>query len=415
MKIEVLSTGTELLRGRNIDTHLSWMARELGKVGLEIRYHQAVDDNLRRLVDSLKLAAARADAIIMTGGLGPTDDDYTRAAVEKAFHRPLVYRSKLWKTIQNRFRRYRVKMAAANKRQAFVPQGARVLPNPNGTAPGFALREGGVEFMALPGPPKEMVPMFLRHVLPRLRTTRGFDTWEGKAYGIPEANVDTLVGKAVGSRASYGLTVGYGQVSIVVRAEGSRRKKTLSDVSRRIRSGLGDAFMEGELFETVAKQLIGTGTTLALAESCTGGLISHRLTDVPGISRVLLEAAVTYSNASKVRLLGVPETMIRKHGAVSAEVARAMALGAARSTGARIGVAVTGIAGPTGGSKTKPVGLCYVAVDEWVEKKVFRGDRAEVKERASGFAANMLRLRLLREDLRGEGHDRKKMGRRRAR
>jgi nicotinamide-nucleotide amidase len=395
MNVEILSTGTELLRGKNVDTNAAWLSQQLAKAGLEVKHHQTVDDHFGRLVDAFKLAAARSDLVLLTGGLGPTEDDYTRPAAEEAFHRPLAYRADLWKKIRERFRKYKLKMAAINKRQAYVPQGATVLPNPQGTAPGFLLKEAGVVFAAMPGPPREMQPMFLNHVLPRIRTKADFEVWEGNSYGVPEGTVDELVNGIVGKRATYGLTVRMGRVNISIRAEGPRRKQVLAELSRRVRAGLGPAFMDAELHTVVARELIATRTTLAVAESCTGGLIAHRLTEVPGISDVLLEAVVTYSNASKIHRLGVDPALIAAHGAVSEEVARAMALGAARSSGAKVGMAVTGIAGPGGGSARKPVGLCYMAVGDRVESRVFSGDRSHVKERAAGYALNMLRLRLI--------------------
>jgi len=392
MNVEILSTGTELLRGKNVDTNAAWLAQRLADAGLEVRHHQTVDDHFGRLVDSIKLAASRSDLLIMTGGLGPTEDDYTRTAAEEAFHRPLVYRAELWKKIEARFRKTGTRMAQINKRQAYVPKGATVLPNPNGTAPGFLLREGGACFVALPGPPREMQPMFLESVLPRIRTRADFEVWSGNSFGLPEGSVDELVNRIVGKRASYGLTVKMGRVNITIRAEGPRRKKVLADLSRRVRAALGDCYLDAEVHEVVARKLIGTKTTLAVAESCTGGLISHRLTEVPGVSEVLLESVVTYSNASKVKRLGVDPALIAAHGAVSEEVARAMALGVARTSGAKVGVAVTGVAGPGGGSERKPVGLCYMAVNDRVESKIFSGDRSHVKDRAAGYALNMLRL-----------------------
>jgi nicotinamide-nucleotide amidase len=392
MNVEILSTGTELLRGKNVDTNSAWIAQKLADAGLEVRYHQTIDDHFGRLVDAIKLAASRSDLLLMTGGLGPTEDDYTRTAVEEAFHRPLEYRPELWKAIEARFKRTGTRMAAINKRQAYVPKGAVVLPNPNGTAPGFLLRDGPVRFVAMPGPPREMQPMFLSHVLPRIRTRADFDVWSCNSYGIPEGTVDEIVKKIVGARAGYGLTVSLGRVNISIRAEGPRRKKVLADLSRRVCAALGDAYMDAEVHQVVAWKLMETGTTLAVAESCTGGLISHRLTEVPGISDVLLESLVTYSNESKVKRLGVDPALIAAHGAVSEEVARAMALGAARTSGAQVGLAVTGIAGPGGGSERKPVGLCYMAVNDHVESKVFVGDRSHVKDRAAGYALNMLRL-----------------------
>jgi nicotinamide-nucleotide amidase len=342
----------------------------------------------------------------MTGGLGPTEDDHTRGAVEEAFHRPLKFHPPLWKAIRTRFKTHKIRMASINKRQAFIPDGAKVLANPNGSAPGFALREGGVYLAALPGPPKEMHPMFRDQVLPALRVRRDFDTWEGKVYGIPEGTVDEIVLGITKDPDAYGLTVRWGQVTITLRAEGTSRKKTLAALVKKLARTFGDNLYEGDLHDHVGRRLLETGETVALAESCTGGLIAHRLTEVPGISAALLEGCVTYSNEAKIRRLGVPENLIRAKGAVSAEVALAMARGAAATSGARIGVAVTGIAGPTGATPSKPTGLCYLAVGGWVEEKTFMGDRSTVKERAAGFALNMLRLRLLR----GEGYAGTTMG-----
>lgn len=398
MRVQVLSTGTELLRGRSVDTNLGTIARELENLGGEVAYHATCGDDLARLVEELKLAASRADVCLMTGGLGPTEDDFTRPAVEEAFHRPLRFRPELWRAIVARFRRIRVKMAAINRRQAFLPEGARALANPNGSAPGFRLEVDGFVLYALPGPPREMVPMLRERVLPELskRFRKNWDLWSGKAVGIPEGDVDVLVKRIVGTRATYGLTVGGGAVTITVRAEGTSRSKTLRVLSKRIRAALGVRFVDAPLEEAVARALAKRRLTLAVAESCTGGLVAHRLTNVPGVSEVLLEALVPYSNGSKVRRLSVPDDLIRRHGAVSAEVAAAMAEGVARSSGTDVGLATTGIAGPSGGSKRKPVGLVYTAVAYGgrtrVTERVFAGDRQEIKERAAQHALNLARL-----------------------
>jgi nicotinamide-nucleotide amidase len=236
---------------------------------------------------------------------------------------------------------------------------------------------------------------------------RDFELWERKIQGVPEGTVDEVVRRVVGAKAEYGLSVRWGQVTITVRASGPGRRARLAAVARGLERELGrDNLYEDDLHRHVAARLAATGTTVALAESCTGGLIAHRLTEVPGVSASLLESAVAYSNASKTRLLGVPEPLLRSRGAVSAEVALAMARGAREGAGADVGVAVTGIAGPGGGTREKPVGLCFVAVGDWVEERTFRGDRTAVKERAAGFALNMLRLRLLR----GEGYEGETMG-----
>jgi nicotinamide-nucleotide amidase len=395
MKVEVLSTGTELLRGRAVDTNLAWLARELEKAGLEVRYHQTAGDDFGRLVDALKLAAARADVVLLTGGLGPTEDDWTRRVAAEAFHRPLVFRPGLWARIRARFRKYRLRRSSINRRQAYVPRGSTPLPNPNGSAPGFVIRQDGVFFAAMPGPPREMQPMFLDQVLPRIRRRSDFDFWEARCFGLSEAAVDEIVNRIVGRRAAYGLTVRGSVVSLSVRAEGPGRRRVLDRLSRRLRAALGNHLFEGDLPAAVAKGLVETGTTLAVAESCTGGLIAHLLTEVPGVSKVLREGVVAYSNESKVRRLGVPGDLLRRHGAVSEEVARAMARGVALSSGADLGAAVTGIAGPSGGTPGKPVGLCYMAVGDRVERRVFSGDRSAVKVRAAHFTLDMVRRHLL--------------------
>jgi nicotinamide-nucleotide amidase len=399
MKVALVSTGTELLRGRNLDTHLSVIARELEPLGLEVAYHSTSPDDFVRVVEEICLASARADIVILTGGLGPTEDDYTRRAAAEAFRRPLVFRAAAWNAIRARFRRFKIPMAAINRRQAFLPRGARLLPNPNGSAPGFAIDSGGRLFFALPGPPREMIPMLRRFVLPRMAPVgRRFTLWESKVYGIPEGDVDVLVKPIIARRpgATYGLSVSGGMVSVSVKFERGSPGPTV----RALQKALGIHLVGPmSLAEAVADLLLRRRKTIAAAESCTGGLIVSQLTNVPGISRSLLEGWICYSNASKTARLGVPAELIRRHGAVSGEVAAAMAEGAARTAGADVGVATTGVAGPSGGTRTKPVGLVWHAVHyrgrTRVERRVFPGDRASVKERAANLALDLVRRALL--------------------
>ena len=400
-RVAVLSTGTELLRGRSTDTNLASIARALEPIGLEVSHHATAPDDLDRLVEEIRLASAHAGIVILTGGLGPTEDDFTRRAAAESFGRPLVFRPAAWNAIRSRFRRFRIPMAAINRRQAFLPRGARILPNPNGSAPGFAVEAAGRFFFALPGPPREMIPMLRKLVVPRLAAAipggPRFRLWESKVVGMPEGNVDEIVRPIVARRrgASYGLTVSAGTVNITIRVE----RGSPLPMARELRRKLG-RFLLGpkSLEETVGELLLRKRRTIALAESCTGGLISHRLTNVAGISAALLETVVCYSNRSKVSRLGVPALTIRRHGAVSAEVAAAMAEGAARTAGADIGAAVTGIAGPSGGSKKKPVGLVWHAVHyrgrTRAERRVFPGDRTAIKERAANFALDLVRRAL---------------------
>ncbi len=399
--VAVLSTGSELLRGRGLDTNLGTFARALEGLGLEVSFHATCGDDFGRIVDELKLAASRADLVLVSGGLGPTDDDHTRPAVEEAFHRPLVLRPALLKAIRARFRRIGVAMSANNRRQAFLPEGATALPNPHGTAPGFELVADGVRLFALPGPPGELVPMLRDHVLPRLRraygSARRFELWDARVYGLPEGTVDERVARAVkGLRGiTYGTQVGGGLVTVRVRAEG----RSLAPARRALARVLGSHLLAGgSLEEDVAALLVRRRCSLAVAESCTGGLVAHRLTNIPGVSAVLREAVVAYANEAKIARLGVPAELLRRHGAVSAEVAAAMAEGVARTSGARLGLATTGIAGPGGGTASKPVGLVFHAVAyrgrTRVERREFPGGRTQVKERAANLALDLARRAL---------------------
>ena len=397
-QVALISTGTELLRGRSLDTHLSSISRELEPLGLEIRYHSTCPDDLGRLVEEIRLATARAEIVILTGGLGPTEDDFTRQAAAEAYGRPLIFSAPAWSAIRARFRKFRIPMAANNRRQAQLPRGARLLPNPLGSAPGFEVVSAGRRFYALPGPPREMIPMLQRHVLPRLSPLgKPFKLWEATVFGMPEGSVDEIVAPIVRrGGALYGITVSGGVIRVSVKAS----KGSPAAIGRAVSKALGIHLVgQGNLEQTVAELLIRKKRTIAVAESCTGGQIADRLTDCPGISESLLEGWICYSNASKTARLGVPGDLIRHHGAVSVEVAEAMAEGAARAAGADVGVATTGIAGPSGGTREKPVGLVWHAVHyrgrTRVERRIFPGDRTTIKRRAANLALDLVRRALL--------------------
>jgi competence/damage-inducible protein CinA-like protein len=394
-QVALISTGTELLRGRSLDTHLSSISRELEPMGLEVGYHSTCPDDLGRLVEEIRLAAARAEIVILTGGLGPTEDDYTRRAAAEAFGRPLEFSAGAWSAIRARFRKFRIPMAANNRRQACLPRGARLLPNPLGSAPGFEVDR---RFFALPGPPREMIPMLRNFVLPRLAPLgKPFKLWEATVYGLPEGTVDEIAAPIVRrGGASYGITVSGG----IIRLSVKRARGSPAAIGRKLTRALGIHLVgPGNLEQTVADLLLRKKRTIAIAESCTGGQIADRLTNCPGISASLLEGWICYSNASKTARLGVPAEVIRRFGAVSAEVAAEMAEGAARTAGADIGVATTGIAGPSGGTREKPVGLVWHAVHyrgrTRAERRSFPGDRATVKGRAANLALDLVRRALL--------------------
>lgn len=393
MKAEVISSGTELMQGRGADGNFVYLARRLGELGHDVRYHSTYGDDRRDLDGGLKLALARADLVVMTGGLGPTSDDLTRDVASEVFHRPLEFRPALWRQIVARFRRFGRVARAIQRVQARMPRGARALRNDQGSAPGFVLREGRQVFVALPGPPNEMQPMFEKFVAPTLGSRRPpLPTF--RLFGLMESEVEEKVRPYFAKLGiPYGITVKRGAVTVVPRRG---RHATW------MRRTFGDRLFtedERDLEAVVGERLIELRKTVAIAESCTGGLVADRLTDVPGISDVLLEAVVAYSDESKTDRLGVWSATLRRCGAVSSEVACEMAAGAARRAGADYGLSTTGIAGPSGGSKEKPVGLVWIGLFHRGRARAFKKlypnrPRRMIKERAADAALNVLRLGL---------------------
>lgn len=408
-RIEIISTGTEIMCGRSADTNFPSLARQLTRMGYDVRYHSAYGDTLEDLTQGLRIALRRADAVIMTGGLGPTADDLTRDAAAAAVHRPLEFHPAEFRKIAERFRRRRRPMPRINRRQAYFPRGATILANPAGTAPGFMLRHRTKLFFALPGPPAELAEM-LPGVIETLRARFGPPAprleKSFKIFGIPESQVETAALPIVRRlpRLTYGITAKGDTISLNFTIPGPAAEKTVADLRAAFRKRFDTALFgedDDTIAEATARLLIERNRTLAVAESCTGGLVADRLTDVPGISASLLEAVVTYSNESKIRRLGVPARLIAEHGAVSEPVARAMAEAIRKTSGVHVGASTTGIAGPTGGTAEKPVGLVYMAVSTrtgtLVERRVFAGPRRHVKERAADVTLNMIRLAVLNE------------------
>jgi nicotinamide-nucleotide amidase len=355
-------------------------------------------------------AAGRADLVVVTGGLGPTEDDLTRHGVAAAAGLPLDLDEDSLEHIEERFRRHGRSMPARNRIQAMVPQGARVLPNSQGTAPGFVVRCGDAHVAVLPGVPLEMETMFRAHLVPYIQDLpierQAIRVERLRLFGMPESLVNERIASLMARTANplIGLLVTEGVITVKLtatcrtEAEAAAAIRPAREEARKL---LGDAvFGAGDetLQDAIAGLLERHQKTLAVAESCTGGLVGHYLTEVPGISRVLLEDLVTYSNEAKVELLHVPWETIQAVGAVSEEVAAAMAAGVRRRAKADIGLSTTGIAGPTGAGPHKPVGLVYtgLATDQVtrVERLKLVGDRQVVKDRAAKSALNMLRLHL---------------------
>lgn len=371
VKIEIINTGTELLLGNTLNTHGAWFGRELFQMGLRISRQTTVPDG-DAIREALAESLERADAVIVTGGLGPTSDDLTREITAEVLGLELITDEAALRSLEGFFTSRGRTMVAANLKQALSPVGADILPNANGTAPGIYVpprlngRSNCAVFL-LPGPPRELYPMFHGEVAPRLRALSGVEKINEalvlKFTGVGESDfhhgIDERLSKISGLEYGYCAHIGEVDLRLIGDAEVIReaREITLAEFESHLISDNG-ASME----KTVVRLLTERGMTLATAESCTGGLISNRITNVPGSSEVFTHGYVTYANEAKVAMLGVPAGDIEKYGAVSEQVARRMAEGALRESGACIAVSVTGIAGPGGGSEEKPVGTAWCGV-----------------------------------------------------
>ncbi len=407
---EIVSIGTELLQAASVDTNSLYLVEQLQGVGIEVSYRTVVGDDRQRIQQVLRQALHRADEEVDTGGLGPTQDDRTRDALADVSGRRLVLHSKTLNGIEERFARRAVAMPEAAKRQAWVPEGFVVLDNRHGTAPGLLWEEGERLLVALPGPPREMHPLFVDQVLPVLLRKTGngqrIRARTVKVCGLFESQVEERMKELLhGDHPPVSLLARPGEVHVRVTAagRGEEVESQLQLWEEKLRNLLGEAVFgvdEERLEEAIGWLLRRAGKTVAIAESCTGGLICHRITNVPSSSDYFKRGIVSYSNRAKEDLLGVPFSMIERHGAVSPEVAVAMAVGVRRVAGTDLGVGVTGIAGPGGGTETKPVGLTFIALadaqgEEWCEHR-FRFDREGNKLWASQMALEMLRRYLLK-------------------
>lgn len=413
MKAEILAVGTELLLGDIVNTNAQFLAQELASLGIEVYYQTVVGDNPKRLEDTIFHAFSRADLIITTGGLGPTEDDLTKETAAKYFGEKLVLDEKALARIEKFFKSVGREMTENNVKQAMVPEhNGTVLYNDNGTAPGIIIEKNGKMIIMLPGPPRETVPMFLNQAKPYLakKQEATFVSRILRVAGVGESAMETKVKDLIDAQTNPTIAPyakdGEAILRITARAKDEEEANRLIDpVAAALRERLGHAvYAEGETdMETVVAQLLlEKNKTLAVAESCTGGMIASALVEYPGISKALLEGCVTYSNDAKMRRLGVKAETLEKYGAVSPETAAEMAEGIARTSGADIGLATTGIAGPDGGTPEKPVGLVYIALHDGGETKVkelrFAGKRNKIRERAAYAALDWLRRALLYEE-----------------
>ena len=409
MQIEIVTIGDELLSGRTLDTNFAFLARALEEVNVRVGWHSTVGDSAERIAEGLKRALQRADAVVMTGGLGPTPDDVTRKAVAAALGRPLQLDENVLEMIRERVKRLGRKLPASVDAQALLPRGAIAWPNKLGTAPGVLIEHEGRPVFLLPGVPNEMEGLAREFVVPYLRekSGRAVESFTLRCYGPFETLLQERIGplpqRWSGATLAY-LPSWFG-VDLRVTVDGNDANAVHKVVGRaydELRAAVGSViYAEGArgMEEVVGDLLVEKGLRIALAESCTGGLLAKRLTDVPGSSRYVDRGFVTYSNQSKIDLLGVSQDLIASHGAVSAPCSEAMALGAMKRAGVDVGVGITGVAGPEGGSEEKPVGLVFIAVADAagsaVRKLRFVGQRGAIRERSAQAALDLVRRRLL--------------------
>jgi nicotinamide-nucleotide amidase len=408
-KASIVSIGNEVLSGRTIDTNAAYIAQKLRASSILVVSIYVAPDELGAIRRVLELAAADADVVVISGGLGPTDDDLTRQAMAAFLGVELELHEDLLAGIRRFFDQRGVVMPARNAIQAHIPAGAKAIENEAGTAPGVEAQKGGTVLFALPGVPSEMERMLEASVLPRVREiaeSQAIVTKRLRCFGVGESTIADMIGDAMdrGRNPLVNCTVHAGVITLEVVATSSDRGRAEEMATREeasLHRALGKLVYGVEdqtLAEVVGEKLAQAGKTLAVAESCTGGLLAKLTTDAPGSSRYFLCGWVTYSNESKSRELGVLPALIETHGAVSEQVAVAMAQGARHRAGADFAIGITGIAGPGGGSEHKPVGLVYIAVSSRdgtdISKHVFPHDRSSVRLRAAQTALNQLRLKV---------------------
>jgi nicotinamide-nucleotide amidase len=410
MRVHILAVGSELLTPGRLDTNSQYLSERLSDLGLEVEFKGVVGDELDPLSRAVGRSLPEADLLFLCGGLGPTGDDRTREAVSAVLGRPLILQDDLLRSLEERFRRRGKPMPEANRKQAFVLAGAETIPNPQGTAPGQWIALDKKTVILLPGPPFELQAVAEEFVWPRLALSfeRRLTRAVLKTTGLTESEVESRISDLYPDGPGLRLTVlsSPGQVEIhlagVEPAGAAESRSSLEPTLGEIRRRLGGHVFSddgAELEEVVGRLLRSAGRTVAAAESCTGGLLGHRLTAVPGSSAYFLEGFVAYANGAKVARLAVQEEILRRHGAVSPETAAAMAEGARRVSGADFGLSTTGIAGPGGGTPEKPVGLVYVALAGEGGTRTsagrYPGPRDRVKLQATQKALDLLRRRLL--------------------
>lgn len=411
MKAEILAVGTEILLGDIVNTNAHYLSKRLADLGISVYHQTVVGDNEKRLLNAYKLAFERADIVIATGGLGPTKDDLTKEIGAECFGKKLVLHEESLNYIKSFFERLNRPMSEGNRKQALFPEASIILPNPNGTAPGCIIEENDKILVMMPGPPKEMIPMFENSVVPYLQKFSDgvLISKVLRVVGLGESAMAEKVQDIIDNQTNPTVAPYAKDNEAILRITAKGRtkeeaEKLIIPTEREIRERIGlDIYAEGEttLEAVVGEMLVKSNLTIATAESCTGGLLAGTLINYPGISSVFMEGAITYSNEAKMKRLGVKEETLEKYGAVSEETAREMAIGIAKASGTDIGISVTGIAGPGGGTDEKPVGLVYLGLYIKGEVKVKKlnqfGDRQKIRNRVVANALDWLRRELLND------------------
>ena len=408
---EIIAIGSELLTPERTDTNGLWITQRLNEIGVEVKLKTIVGDDEARLEETIRDALKRSDIVITTGGLGPTEDDVTRQVSARAIGRKLVYHTEIEEHLRKRFKNWGREMPEINKRQAFAIEGSEILPNPNGSACGMYVETDGKVLAVFPGPPREMEPMFTDHVLPKLRERSGGVLVRRRVLrvsGMGESAIDEAIAPIYGTYKDVQTSILFSKSEVevhlsAVSTDESKALATLEELANKISEKLGIALfaMNGETMEQVIAKLLTTrGETVSTAESCTGGLIARRLTELAGSSKFFMEGAVTYSNESKVRTLNVKQQTLDKFGAVSSETAEEMARGMRERADTDYAISVTGVAGPDGGSEEKPVGTVWFGLADRSKVKtiklLFPGDRYLIRWRSSQAALDLLRRHLLK-------------------
>ncbi len=410
MTVELICVGTELLLGNIVNTNAAFISEKCAMLGLSMYYQSVVGDNEGRLEELLKTAWKRSDVVILSGGLGPTQDDLTKETAAKVMGRPLVEDTRAKTEIEDFMARRGRSITENNWKQAMVPEGSIVLYNPNGTAPGIIMEDGEKCMILLPGPPNELIPMFEQQVYPYLHRLQPeiICSKMVKLCGIGESSAETKILDLIENQsnptvAPYAKT---GEVHLRITAKANSEQEAyrlMEPVEQELQARFGDLIYTDEPEVTLEMALYellkANGLTVTTAESCTGGLLAGRLINVPGISQYLKEGYVTYSNEAKEKLLGVPAETLKRYGAVSPQTAEAMAEGGAKAANADLCIAVTGIAGPDGGTEEKPVGLvymsCYCRGTYYTEKNQYTGSRSKIREYSVASALTLLRRAIL--------------------